>query len=272
MARPGVAVAAAAVALGSPEAVEDPRPVVVAYARALVPYRRPEPGAVPAGRDGDAGTRWGRPYRVREQVADGPAQGVVVADDREAWGEAAVQELAAFGGERGELLAGLAGRRREVDVGVGEGGGAAAGGGEQVLDQAGHAGGGPVDAAGGDTAVLLVRVLRREDGVDVGADDRRRAAQLVGGVVDELALGAESLVEAVEHGVDGVGEVAQLVLGAVRRMRWERSVTWISAAVREIARTGRRARPARIQPITGPATASAPSTMKEKLRRLPRVS
>lgn len=127
-----------------------------------------------------------------------------------------MQGEAAVGGERGELLARLARRGGQVDVRVGEGGRAAAGGGQQVLDQPGHPGGRTVDTAGGRAALLLVRLLRGQYGVQVGADDRERAAQLVRGVVDELALGAERLVEPVQHGVHRVGEVAQLVLGALQ--------------------------------------------------------
>ncbi|GAA3034070.1 hypothetical protein GCM10017559_71940 [Streptosporangium longisporum] len=51
-------------------------------------------------------------------------------------------------------------------------------------------------------------------GVDVGPDDGQGAAQLVGGVVDQLPLRQERALQAAEHGVDGVGEVAELVLGA----------------------------------------------------------
>lgn len=126
------------------------------------------------------------------------------------------QDEPAFGRERRELLARLGGRGCQVDVGVGERWRAAAGGGEEVLHEAGHPGGGPVHAAGRGPALLLVGLLGGEYGVQVGADDRERAAQLVRGVVDELALGAEGLVEPVEHRVHRVGEVAEFVLRAVQ--------------------------------------------------------
>ena len=57
-----------------------------------------------------------------------------------------------------------------------------------------------------------VRVGERD--LDLGADDRQRRAQLVARVGHEAALAVEGGGQAVEHPVDGVREVAQLVLGA----------------------------------------------------------
>jgi hypothetical protein len=64
----------------------------------------------------------------------------------------------------------------------------------------------------------LVRgdVVPAQHGVQVGLDDRQRVSQLVRGVVDELALSGECVVEPVQHAVDGVGEPAQLVVGLAK--------------------------------------------------------
>ena len=51
-----------------------------------------------------------------------------------------------------------------------------------------------------------------ERDLDLGADDGQRRPQLVARVGDEATLALERLGEAVEHPVDGVGELAQLVL------------------------------------------------------------
>jgi hypothetical protein len=53
------------------------------------------------------------------------------------------------------------------------------------------------------------RVGQRD--LEVGADDGKRVAQLVGGLVDELALGLERVVDAPEHVVERVRQLAQLV-------------------------------------------------------------
>jgi hypothetical protein len=60
-----------------------------------------------------------------------------------------------------------------------------------------------------------LRVLQGD--LDEGAVDGQRGAELVGGVGDEAALAVEGgAVEALQHGVEGVGEVLELVVGAVQ--------------------------------------------------------
>jgi hypothetical protein len=103
----------------------------------------------------------------------------------------------------------------EVDVGVGERGRRAASRREEVLDEVAHPLGGPRGDGAGAPPLGGVDVVARQHGVEVDLDDGQGVAQLVGGVVDHLALGGERPVEAAEHVVDGVGEVAQLVAGAV---------------------------------------------------------
>jgi hypothetical protein len=90
----------------------------------------------------------------------------------------------------------------------------AAGQGEQVVDQAGHAVAGPLDHGHGVAQVVGVGPGVGQGDVDVGADDGQGVAQLVGGVGDELALGGEGRVQPGQHGVEGVGQLLELVVGA----------------------------------------------------------
>ena len=71
---------------------------------------------------------------------------------------------------------------------------------------------------GGHRHQLVARRLRLgEDDVDRGAHDGQRRAQLMARVGDELPLAGERAVEPFEHGVEGVGELAQLVARALQR-------------------------------------------------------
>ena len=78
-------------------------------------------------------------------------------------------------------------------------------------------------------------VLPGED-FELAADRGQRAAQLVRGVGDELALAGEGVVEAVEHVVEGLGEGAQLRrragLGSSRGVRSPASTSPAVAANR----------------------------------------
>ena len=47
-----------------------------------------------------------------------------------------------------------------------------------------------------------------EGDVEVGADHRQRVAQLVRRLLDEAALALERVVDAAEHVVEGVGQLA----------------------------------------------------------------
>jgi hypothetical protein len=67
----------------------------------------------------------------------------------------------------------------------------------------------------------LLHVLGRSGAVhgdlDEGAAQGQRGVQLVGGFGDEAALSVEGAVEALDHRVEGVGEVLHLVVGAAQR-------------------------------------------------------
>ncbi len=74
--------------------------------------------------------------------------------------------------------------------------------------------GGP-DRVGHAPQVVARRLGVGERDVDFGAHDGQRRAQLVRGVGHERALRVEGRFEARQHGVEGVGELAQLVVGAL---------------------------------------------------------
>ena len=88
-----------------------------------------------------------------------------------------------------------------------------------------------------------VRVGERD--LDLGADDRQRRAQLVRGIGDEAALAVERAGEPVEHPVDRVGELAQLVVRALhaRSARPCRSCVtrWASVVTRRSGASARSA-------------------------------
>ena len=65
-----------------------------------------------------------------------------------------------------------------------------------------------------ELAVVAVRILAGH--VEQGLRDRQRGAQLVGGVGGEPLLLGDVGLEPREHGVEAVGELAELVLAAVQ--------------------------------------------------------
>ena len=67
---------------------------------------------------------------------------------------------------------------------------------------------------GAELAQRLAGLRVVEGDVDERAVDGQRGAQFVGGVGDEPALAVEGAVEAFQHGVEGVGEIFDLVVGA----------------------------------------------------------
>jgi hypothetical protein len=67
------------------------------------------------------------------------------------------------------------------------------------------------------TQVTLARIWIVKSIFDLRPHNRERRAQLVGGIRDEAALTRKRLVEAIEHRVERVGELSQLVGGALER-------------------------------------------------------
>jgi hypothetical protein len=92
----------------------------------------------------------------------------------------------------------------------------AAGQREQPLEQPLAAAGGVADPFGHGAQLRLGGVGVGQGDVDFGAGDRQRGAQLVGGVGGKAALGVEGGVQAREHLVEGVGQLLELVVGAVQ--------------------------------------------------------
>ena len=86
---------------------------------------------------------------------------------------------------------------------------------EQAVDQPLGALDGTAHDLGGGLELLPSRVRIVEGDVDLGADDGERRAQLVRGVGDELPLRLERDLQAIQHRVELVGEVLQLVRRAV---------------------------------------------------------
>ena len=69
----------------------------------------------------------------------------------------------------------------------------------------GNGGADTLDGGGG------ARVLGRHLGLEV--DHRQRSLELVRGHGRELALGGDTVLDAIEHPVDRVGEIGDLVVG-----------------------------------------------------------
>ena len=91
--------------------------------------------------------------------------------------------------------------------------------------------------------------------------DRQRGAQLVGGIGCESLLFGDVCLESREHGVEGVGELAELVVGPGNWIRWE-SDPFAAMRVASVMRVrGASMRPARIQPPTRPNASRNASTM-----------
>ena len=87
---------------------------------------------------------------------------------------------------------------------------------EQIVDVPAHA----VELVGDqrDRLGSLCRVVAEH--LEVSADDRDRGAQLMGDVVEERPLRRERFVEAVEHAVELVAELGQLVVALDGNLTW----------------------------------------------------
>ena len=97
-----------------------------------------------------------------------------------------------------------------------------------------------------------------QDDVDGRAHDGERGAQLVRGVGHELPLRGEGGVEPVEHGVEGVGQLLQLVVGAAQVERSPRCRSEARRAASVIV-AHRAQHPAGHRPIRAPADATVRS-------------
>ncbi len=118
---------------------------------------------------------------------------------------------AAFFCEREERFGGFFRDEGQVDVFAGEGPLVGAAEHEQRLGEVDRSGVDGVEAVD-ELAVVAARILAGH--VEQRLRDRQRRAQLVGGVGRESLLFGDLRFEPREHGVEGVGELAELVVAA----------------------------------------------------------
>ena len=106
---------------------------------------------------------------------------------------------------------GFLGDEGQVDVLSGEGPLVGAAEQEQRFGEVDRSGVDGVEAVD-ELAVVVVRILAGD--VEQRLRDRQRGAQLVGGIGGEALLFGDLCLEPREHGVEGVGELAELVFAA----------------------------------------------------------
>ena len=116
-----------------------------------------------------------------------------------------------FFSERQERLGGFFRHEGEVDVLRGEGPSVGAAEQEQCFGEVDRSGVDGVEAVD-ELVVVSVRIFAGD--VEQCLRDRQRGAQFVGGVGCESLLFADVCFESGEHGVEGVGEFAELVAAA----------------------------------------------------------
>ncbi len=203
-------------AVGAPEPVEHLRRVRRRQTRTGVGHGQERPAArCRPDVDDDARPGGGVPDRVGQQVVHRPpeCQPVPAHTDRlRAHRELHVRRV----GHHGELRDLVAGQLVEPELVLQLLLGRGARRCRQVLDQRGHPLHGTPGGGDGGRAIGGVDVRPVEHRVDVRQDDRERRPQLVGGVVDELPLPSERLVEPAEHLVDRPAQRPDLVVTAHR--------------------------------------------------------
>ena len=113
-----------------------------------------------------------------------------------------------------------------------------------------------------------VELVGAQADVELGAHRRQRGAQLVRGVGDEAALLLDAVLDAVEHGVEGRGEVGDLVAGAAGRRgaRPRRSTPMSPRRASSCRSIGRSARRASHQPPSAVASSAAGPAISSRTR------
>ena len=119
--------------------------------------------------------------------------------------------IAALLCEGEERLGGFFGDEGQVDGLAGEGPLVGAAEHEQRFGEVDRSGVDEVEAVD-ELAVVAVRIVAGD--LEQRLRDRQRGAQLVGGVGCEALLFGDLCLEPREHGVEGVGELAELVVAA----------------------------------------------------------
>ena len=156
----------------------------------------------------------------------------------------------------------------QVDVLAGEGPLVGAAEQEQRFGEVDRSGVDGVEAVD-ELAVVAARILAGH--VEQRLRDRQRGAQLVGGVGGESLLFGDLRFEPREHGVEGVGELAELVVAALgSRIRWESDPVAAMRVASVMRVRGASIRPARSHPPTRPNTsrnANIAAALGAKARR-----
>ena len=152
---------------------------------------------------------------------------------------------AAFFCEGEERLGGFFRDEGQVDVFSGEGPLVGAAEQEQRFGEVDRSGVDGVEAVD-ELAVVAVRIVAGH--VEKGLRDRQRGAQFVGGVGGESLLFGDVRLEPREHGVEGVGELAELVAAALSRIRWESDPVAAMRVASVMRVSGASMRPARSHP------------------------
>ena len=125
---------------------------------------------------------------------------------------------AAFFCEGEERFSGFFRYEGKVDVFSGEGPSVGAAEQEQCFSEVDRSGVDGVEAVD-EFASVAVQVVAGH--VEKRLRDRQRGAQFVGGIGGESLLFGDVCFEPREHGVEGVGELAELVVAALGWIRWE---------------------------------------------------
>ena len=153
---------------------------------------------------------------------------------------------AALLGEGEERLGGFFRDEGQVDVFSGEGPLVGAAEQEQCFGEVDRSGVDGVEAVD-ELAGVAVRIVAGD--VEQRLRDRQRGAQLVGGVGGESLLFGDVRFEPREHGVEGVGELAELVVAAFgSRIRWESDPVAAMRVASVMRVRGASIRPARSHP------------------------
>ena len=165
------------------------------------------------GRHRDVGAVGGKAHGVGDQVGDGAPNRRSVPAHREDLGGELLGERQACGvGRRGKLIGEMTDELGEVELLLAHRTSAMAGIDEQVVDERGHAFGRAAHDLACRPEFLGLGVGVGEHDIEIRADDGERVPELMAGLVDEVPLVLERLVESGEHVVEGVGELLQLVV------------------------------------------------------------
>ena len=161
-------------------------------------------------------------------------------------------------GEGEERLGGFFRDERQVDGFSGEGPLVGAAEQEQRFGEVDRSGVDDVEAVD-ELVGVAVRIVAGD--VEQGLRDRQRGAQLVGGVGREPLLFGDVRFEPGEHGVEAVGELAELVVAACELGSGGRAIRSRPVRVASVMRVrGASIRPARSHPPTRPNTSRNAST------------